>query len=113
MFTTTARKLLALATVIACIAAFAGCSQNTTNGLATSSQYDMVANGSLGAGDGIGRALFNQVEPNALAFFQEGDAAYAIAEAQLQNGTYDTWYASLHDHHQARNPAVIANVPTE
>jgi len=51
--------------------------------------------GSLGAGDGLGQALFTETGQTRMALFRTAESAFEVAEAKEAEGAYDAWYASF------------------
>jgi hypothetical protein len=97
MFHHTARTLTILALVTGVgLAAGCGSTQSTADSQ-TPSLDAYVADGSLGAGDALGAQVF-ATDADAtvrMAILRDAERAFAIAEAQEANGTYDAWYASF------------------
>jgi hypothetical protein len=84
------------------------------------------ADASLGAGDGLGRALFTTEGQTRMAMFRTAESAFTIAEAKEAEGTYDEWYASfirpgepgydgttVADADKAEEPEVTADEPVD
>jgi hypothetical protein len=111
----TTRKLLGFTLGAALIAVLAGCTHSPAERafMQRHAEAAMVAEArgphslgagsavaaghSLGSGDMLGMALFEdrQTGGSDLALFRQAQTAYQIAEAHEANGTYDAWYASL------------------
>jgi len=109
------QKLMAAGTMLVAIAALNGCGQ--TNTTAKGVQFDqgqMLADAGLGAGDSLGSQVFYETAgtQTTVAMFHEAEAAFAVAEAQEANGTYDEWYASF-DRPTADDGTAVAGADTE
>jgi len=76
----------------------AGCSTHQTAAHpGAAPPADAVADASLGAGDGLGTQVF-AVPANggtSMAVLNEIDQAIQVAEAKLESGQYDQWFASF------------------
>ena len=94
---TTARqtKMLGAAAAAGLILALTGCGSQQAEARRTAIYANAVADGSLGAGDNLGRALFTTEGQTRMAMFRTAESAFAIAEAKEADGTYDEWYASF------------------
>lgn len=129
MFTTltTSKKMVGLVLAGGLITILAGCGQTPAERALLMRQQELAAqrsaqhalgagslaaNPGLSAGDSLGLALFDasQDDSTGLAMFRQADAAFAVAEAKEQEGTYDNWYASFE--RVDDNTAIAAKQPT-
>jgi len=87
-------KLLFAAAASGLLLASVGCS-NHAEARRQAIDTNAVADASLGAGDGLGRALFTEAGQTRMAMFRTAESAFEVAEAKEAQGTYDEWYASF------------------
>jgi len=92
--TTRSTKILLAAAASGLLLTAVGCS-NTAEARRQAVYMNAIADGSLGAGDSLGRSLFTETGQTRMAMFRTAEAAFEVAEAKEAEGTYDQWYASF------------------
>ena len=115
---TVTRWMLASGFALALVAG-AGCESDQSTASVTPNErpgprYDMVADASLGAGDGLGGQLFSEREDQpSVAVFRVAENAIAVAEAKAADGTYDQWYAHFIRPGESDTAIAEADEPSE
>ena len=93
---TNVTKFALTAALALTVASLTGCGKSSSTASLDLQSNTIFADSSLGAGDSLGGQVFSQHSgTTSVAVLHTAEDAFALAEAQEANGTYDAWYASF------------------